>query len=780
MLLNYFKTEWQIIRVKKFYYLINIIGLGIGIASAILIILWVVDELSFEKMHEKADQVMLLYKKYKMGEAYKFNSSLPYPLAPSLMEKVPEITDAVRVVRHEAVISNGTDYFNERNLCATDNAYFDIFSFRFIYGDPTTALTEPYSLVLTRDQAEKYFGKGNPLGKTLEFDHKDSYTVTGVIENIEGNTDLDYDMMVPAQTIHGKTDAANSWYDHFINTYIYMSNPVIPDTLNSRLTSHIRQYMSSESTIELVAQPIRDIHLHALDEQHSRAQYIYIFSIIGFLIILIASINFTNVSTALSAKRSREIGIKKVNGAGRQELFIQFMGEAFHQVLAAFLLAMMLVELFRPWFNQMTGKSINIPYLDPVFILSMLGLIVLTTLLAGSYPAILISSFSPVSAFQGKITSGKGQAIFRTGLLVFQFIISIGLIITTLTIYSQIHYIQQKNLGYDKENLLYVYLHEDLNDKFELFRGELLTHPMISGVTRASSLPSSAWSMVRGLEWEGKDNDEIVSFAFISVDPDFVQTARMEIIEGRNFSRDYATDTARFIINEEAKKLLGFQEPVGNYFLSDSDRNEIIGVVKDFHSLPLTYKIEPLILNIWPEFYTLALIRIGPGNLQEAVDHIEKVWNKVIPGFPFEYNFVDENIDRQYRSETRIGMLSLAFTILAILITCIGLFAIATYTAQQKTKEIGVRKSHGASSSSIIYRFVAIYMKWVLLANLIAWPIAWILMKKWLENFAYQVSISMWIFVMAAIGSVIISVLTISWHAWNVSNTNPVNSLRYE
>ncbi len=618
------------------------------------------------------------------------------------------------------------------------------------------------------------------MGKTLEFDKKDIYTVTGVIENIEDNTDLDADMIVPIENIHGNTEAADSWYDHFIRHYVYIENQVDPDTLNSRLTSHIRKYMSSESTIELVAQPIREVHLNALDEQNSRAQYIYIFSIIGFLIIVIACINFTNVSTALSAKRAKEIGVKKVNGAGRQQLFYQFMGEAFHQVIAGFILAMMLVELFRPMFNQMTAKTITIPYLDPVFILTMLALILLTTLLAGSYPALLISSFNPVNAFQGKITTGKGQAMFRTGLLVFQFTISIGLIITTLIIYSQIRYINQKNLGYNKENLLYVYLQGDLDDKFEIFRQELTAHSMISNAARASSLPSSAWSIVRGMDWEGKDDDEIMSFSFISVDPDFVETVNMEIIEGRGFSKDFAADTARFIINEQARKFLGFEEAVGHYFLSDSDKIEIIGVVNDFHSLPLTYKIEPLILNIWPEFYNLALIRILPGNLQEAVDHIEKIWNKVVPGFPFEYNFVDERIDRQYRSEMRIGMLSLAFTILTILITCIGLFAIATHTAQQKTKEIGVRKSHGASSRSVIYRFVSIYLRWVLLANLLAWPIAWILMKKWLENFAYQATISLWIFIMAAIGSVMISVLTISWHAWKVSNTNPVNSLRYE
>ena len=348
MLLNYFKTELHILRVKKFYYLINIIGLGIGIASSILIMLWVVDELSFEKMHEKADQIQLLYKKYKMGEEYKLNNSLPYPLGPSLPDEIPEIAEAVRVVRHEAVINNGTEYYNERNLCATDNAYFDLFSFNFISGDPATALTEPYSVVLTQEQAEKYFGTEDPMGKTLEFDKRDTYTVTGVIENIEENTDLDYDMMIPIETIHGNTESADSWYDHFIRHYVYITNPINPDTLNSRLTTHIRKYMSSESTIELVAQPIREVHLNALDEQNPRAQYIYIFSIIGFLIILIACINFTNVSTALSVKRSKEIGVKKVNGAARQQLFFQFMGEAFHQVVAAFLLAMMMVELFRP------------------------------------------------------------------------------------------------------------------------------------------------------------------------------------------------------------------------------------------------------------------------------------------------------------------------------------------------------------------------------------------------------------------------------------------------
>ena len=770
----------RLIRTRRIYYLINIAGLAMGIASAVLIMLWIADELSYEKMHEKADNTMLLYKQYMMGDEFKVNNALPYPLAPSLLEEIPEIKAAARVVSHSFVVSPGKDVFTERNVCATDNSYFDIFSFKFISGDPKTALTEPHSIVISREKAEKYFGDDDPMGRILKLDRDHAFTVTGVIENINQNTYLDSELIIPFETIYKGTEEEGDWYSHFILTYIYLESPGNPDSLNSKLTRHIRKYMTEDANIEILAQPIRQVHLNDLSAQNTRKGYLYIFAIIGFLIILIACINFTNVSTSLSVKRSREIGIKKVNGAHRAQLIRQFFGEAFHQAFASFLLAMMLVELLRPHFNQLTGKVISIPYFDPFFLGSLAGVILLVTLLAGSYPALLISAFRPIDALQGRISTGKGQVFFRTALLVFQFTISIGLIISTLTINEQIRFIQKKNMGFQKENLMYVPMESIMRQKYDVFREELLSHALISNVCRSSGLPTSFWSIIRGLEWEGRQGNETVSFALALVDEDFFETMELQILDGRDFSREFSTDSNKYMINEAAAKVMGYDDPVGKFFLSDSDRIEIIGLFKDFNSLPLTYEIEPMLVAMWRDYYNYVLIRIRPGNLQAAVDHVEKVWKKMLPGFPFNHGFVDARIERQYRNEQRIGKLSGAFTLLAIMITCIGLFAIAAHTAQQRTKEIGVRKAMGASAWSVVLRFIMIYLKWVLIANLVAWPLAWLIMDKWLDKFAFRSELPVWIFLSAGLASVFISVFTISFHAWNISRSNPVNSLRYE
>jgi putative ABC transport system permease protein len=737
MILSYLKTQYRIIRNRKIYYAINVLGLALGIASSILIMLWILDELSYEKMHENAGHIMLVHKRYNMGEKVQVNASLPQPLAESLELEFPEITHAVRVAPRRGFVRSGEEVYNENTMCAADPDYFDIFSFNFIKGDPATALSEPYSIVLTREKAIKYFGQEEALGKVLELEGKDKYTVTGIIEDIEANTYLNYDMVVPFETIHKPGSDNDSWYNHFLNTYIYVDNPDRADSLDARLTSHLHKYMTSDNTIELVTQPIRDRHLYDITAQNTRAMYIYIFSVIGFLVLLIGCINFTNVSTFVSLKRSREIGVRKINGAGRITLVGQFLGETFHQALAGFLLAMMLVELIRPQFNQLTGKSISIPYLEPYFILALAGLLLLTTLLAGSYPAILISAFRPVDAFHGRIITGKGQARFRTILLVFQFTISVGLIITTLTIFNQLGYIQSKNLGFDKENLVYLSLGAAHRDNYDVFREKLLSHSGIEHVCRASSLPNSIWNIVRGMSWEGQGEEDLSSFAFLSGDEDLVETLGLEIISGRDFSREYSLDSTRIVVNEEAAKLMGFKDPVGKAIISDTTRIEIIGLLKDFHGLPLTE-------------------------------------------IPFEFNFVDEKIDQQYRSEIRVGKLSGAFTILAILITCIGLFAIAGHTAQKKDKEIGIRKAMGASSRSVVSHFILIYIKWVVVANLIAWPLSWLLMKNWLTHFAYRTEQSPGVFFLASLISLLISVITIGWHAWNTARTNPVEALKCE
>lgn len=780
MVLFGLKKQWRIIRKRKIYYFINIVGLALGIASSVLIMLWIADEMSWENMHENAENILQLHKEYNMGGQSQINSSLPMPLAPSILDKFPEIPAVVRVVPLRATLRHGEDAYNETTLCASDPAYFSVFSFRFVQGDPSSALEDPYSMVITREKAEKYFGNANPLGQVLEYNQEHEFTITGVIETIEGNTALDFDMLVPLETIFVPGSEDDSWFNHFVLTYITLDAPVQRDTLDARLTRHFRSYMTGDPTVRLRAYPIRELHLHDPTAQSPRAIYVYIFSVIGFLVLLIACINFTNVSTFVSLQRSKEIGVRKINGGGKWQLVSQFFGETFQQTFLGFALGMALVEVFRMQFNELTGKSITIPYLEPWFFLSLAGIILVTTLLAGSYPAALISAFKPVDAFRGRIVAGKGQARFRTFLLVLQFAISAGLIISTLTIFSQLNFMKHKNLGFDKENLLYLSLEDQQLENYEVFREKLISHPGIAGVCRSSSLPTSVWSVIRGLNWEGYEGEDFHSFSFLSGDEDLLETLGLELVSGRGFSRDFLMDSTRLLVNEEAARLMGFEDPVGKAFLDDSSRIEIIGMFRNFHGLPLTEPLEPMLITPWSDYFRYALVRIGPGNPEESIAHLEEVWTSLYPSTPCNYNFMDERIEQQYRSELRIGKLSGAFTILAILITCIGLFAIAGHSAQRKNKEIGIRKSLGASGTSIINRFVMNYIKWVGIANLVAWPISWLFMRKWLNNFAFRTDVHVQVFLYAALISAAVSVLTVAWHAWNTSRTDPVLALKCE
>ena len=781
MFRTFLKSQWRIIRNGRVYYVINVLGLALGIASSILILLWIMDERGYEKMHQRADRIFQLYKTYRMGEELEINESLPMPLAPSLESEFPEISHAVRVVADRRFVKYGDQVYNEKSICAADPAYFQVFSFSFIQGDPETSLDEPYSLVLTEGKAKKYFGQEDPMGKTVLFDGRDEYTVTGVMENIDLNTGLDYEMVVPFGTVYRPGSANDHWYSHFISTYIYLETEVPLDTMQARLTRHVRSHMEKDATLSMIMQPISEKHLNDPTAKSPRRMYVSIFSLIGFLVLLIACINFTNLSTFVSLKRSREIGVRKINGGRRPRLIFQFYGETFHQALAGFILAMMLVELVRPQFNNLTGKSITIPYLEPWFMFGCLGLLFLTTLLAGTYPALLISAFKPIDAFHGRIVTGKGQARLRTFLLVFQFAISVGLIITTLTIYGQLGYMQKKNLGFEKENLLYLPLEAEIKENFEVFREKLTGHARIRSACMASSLPTSVWNIVRGFTWEELEEDKLSALSFISGDFDLVKTLGLEVIQGRDFHRDFPADSSRILVNEEAARLMGYPNPVGQSIHGDTlEEYEIIGMFRDFHGLPLTEPIEPMVIFMWPSMYYFTLVRIAPGDPGPAVKHIEEVWKSLYPDIPLEYGFMDARIERQYRSESRVGRLAGAFTVLAILITCIGLFATAGHSAKRREKEIGIRKAMGASSRSVLAYFVLQYARWILLANLLAWPVSWWLMKHWLEHFAYRISLGAGSFLLATAISLLIALLTIGWHAWSTARTNPVEALMYE
>jgi putative ABC transport system permease protein len=776
----FLRTQWRIIRNRKIYYFVNVLGLSLGIASSLLIMLWIVDEHSYEKMHANAGKINQLYKEYSMGDELQVNSSLPMPLAATLESDFPEISSTVRVVRYRSFVRTGDEVYNEDNICVADPGYFQLFTFPFIQGDPASALDEPNSLVLTEEKAEKYFGKEDPMGKTLLFDGQMVFTVRGVMKNITSNTELDFDMVIPFETIYPPGCPDDSWYNHFVEIYIYLESAPVRDSLNARLTSHLQHYMEEDTDTKLLAQPIRDRYLNNPESKTPRRHYVRIFTIIAVLVLLIACINFINVSTFVSLNRSREIGIRKINGGGRKKLVLQYYGETLHQTLVAFLVAMVLVEVIRPQFNQLTGKNIVIPYLEPWFLLGCFGILLVTTLVAGTYPALLISAFRPIDAFQGRISSGKGQARFRTGLLVLQFVISVGLIISSLTILRQLGYMLNKDLGFDQENLVYLSLKDVHQKNFDVFREKVCTHNQILNMCRSSFLPTSVWGIIRGLDWEGKTGDQVSAFSFISSDYDLVRTLGLEVISGRDFDRDFPADSDKVLINEEAARFMGFTDPVGKAFEGDSSRIEIIGMFRDFHGLPLTEPIEPMLICMWPEMYFYALLRLGPGNPRDALDHLEKVWKELYPGIPVEYNFMDQRIENQYRSESRLGRLSGTFAILAILITCIGLFATAGHSAKKREREMAVRKAMGASTGSLVRYFVLDYMKWVLIANAVAWPVSWLLMHRWLENFAYRASLSPAIFVLAVLISAGIAMLTIAWHAFSSSRTNPANVLKWE
>jgi putative ABC transport system permease protein len=780
MLSYYLKTVIRIFRGKRLYFFINIIGLAVGLSAFILIILWINDEFSYEDMHRNAKNVYLLHKQYKMGERIETNSSLPWPLGPSLVAELPEISYAVRVVRHFPVVHNGVDYYSEDKVCAADPNYFSLFSFQFLEGDPAEALKDPYSIVLTKEKAEKYFGQEPALGKDLWLDKQDPYTVTGIIEDITENTYLDYDLIIPFETIYSSAEYSDEWYNHFIQTYILLPPNIDISSFQQKLTRHIRNYMTEDTTVELLPQRLDRMHLFNLDTRNQRIQYVYIFSLIGFLIILIACINYINVSTSLSIKRSHEIGVKKAIGAKRKQLFLQFIGETFIQTLIAFLIASVLVELIRPSFNQLTGKEIQLPFLDPWFIVFLICLLVITTFLSGIYPALLLSSFKPVSVFQGKIVTGKGRQAFRVGLVIVQFTISISLIISSLLINGQLKYIHNKDLGFEKENVLYIPIVSDFATKYDVFRTALLDNPGIMNVCRCSNTPSSFWGIVRGVEWEGKPDEGTESFAFASVDYDFIETIGLELTHGRNFSRNYALDSGSIIINQKAFDHMGLDDLEGKKILFDSVGNDIIGVVKNFNSLPLTHDIEPMLMLMWPEYYFVMMIRLSPGNLDEIIPYIETTWKQLAPDIPFEYHFLDEKIERQYQNETRMAKLSGWFTLLAILITCIGLFGISAHTAQQKTKEIGVRKVFGASAEIIVKRFLFIFLKWVIISSVIAWPVSWYFIKNWLENFAFRIPITIWVFVLSSLIGITIALITVSYQSLVAANKNPVDTLRYE
>jgi len=780
MIRNYLKIAVRNIFNNKTISLINITGLAIGIACCILLLLWVKDELSFENFHVNADNIYSINKKYQMGAEVSYNPSTPFPLANAAKINFAQVIDATKIYRRQVLLKYEDKVFTERRVGYTDSSFFNIFSFQFLKGTKNNVFSNPYSIVITENIQQKYFAGTDPIGKILTIDNRREYTVTGIIKNIPANSDLRFDMLVSISKETSQQNE-NDWGSHWLRTFVLLNENSEKEEMEAALSRLIKERLPEEK-ISLVLQSFKDIHLYAANDEPQGMKYIYFFSVIAFFILAIACINYINLSTARSVKRFRESGIYKVMGANRFHISGQFLIESILYIFISLIVAAILTELARPVFNEITGKNLLIDFsnLKVIFLLSFFAII--AGIVSGLYPAIILSSSQPASVLKGlNSKKGKGKKNFRKVLVVLQFSLSIFLIIGTFIIYSQLKYIQNKEMGYNKDNIMYLSLNSDIRENYDALKNELLQYPEILTVTKTSELPTEINSIVRGITWEGKETDEGSAFGFASVDYDYFKTMNMEIVQGRSFSKKFAADSTNYIFNEKAIAIMGMESPIGKSFsLDEDDPGIIVGVVKDFHSLPLTYEIEPMVFLLLPDYQRYLLVKIQSANVSLAVDKLNVAWAKFSSAYPFEYNFLDEEFGILYRDEITMGKIFGYFVILAVFISCLGLLGLSSFTAEQRTKEIGLRKVLGATETNIIFVLTKEFTKWVLYANIIAWPLAWFAMDSWLQNFAYRTEMNWWVFLFSGGIALVIAVLTVSSQAIKAALANPIESLRYE
>ncbi len=766
----------NVIRYKAFT-AINILGLSIGLACSMLIYIWVKDELSFDRYHENAENIYRIYEKqfYSGGETFMVFAT-PEPLARALKQDIPGIVNATRLnlFWETLLVKYGDKVFNETRGYAADQEALEMFTYPFIYGDKNTALTEPYSIVLTRSMAEKYFGDENPAGKSLNVNNKYELTVTGVMEDVPLNSHVRWEFLVPFEfMLEVWQYPDNLWSSNSFRTYIQLG----PGTSAAEVEKKIKDYIQKhhKTDIELYLQPLVKTHLYSI-VGGGPIQYVNIFTIIAIFILFIACINFMNLATARSARRAKEVGIRKVSGATRSKLIGQFYGESILLTLISVVIAIILVKIFIGPFNNLSAKELEFRFFSPAILAAMCLIILITALFAGSYPAYFLSSFKASDVIKG--TYHVGSSVFRKILVIAQFTISIALIICTMVIYKQTRALEQKDLGFDKQNLIYFPLRDFTN--FTALKEDLLKYPGIENVTATNRVPVSMTNSSWRYTWEGKDPSLEILFQQIYVDFGYIETFQMKLEEGRSFSQQFATDSVNYIINEEAARRMGIGSPVGKVLQYGEEQGQIIGIVKNFNLHHLSRAIDPVVLEIGPDHFTEIVIRIKPEDQDKTIREIENIWENHFNGEPFEYQFLDEELNQLYRPEQRMGVIFNLFSLLAILISCMGLFGMASFMTEQRTKEIGIRKTYGSSLLNIFLLINGSFIRLILLANLIAWPVAWFTMHKWLENYSYRTPVPWWSFPLAAVISIFIGFITVTYQSLRAASTNPADTIRYE
>jgi len=781
MFRNYIKIAFRNIKKQKLFSFINTAGLTAGMTCCLLITLWIIDELSYDRFHKNANNIYQVFVHLEKNIDREFYT-MPLPLAPAIKDEFPEIIITTRYERMQNVfLGYQNRKFYETSILAADPSFFKMFSFPFARGNPNTTLKDPFSIVISEEKAKKYFSNEDPIGKVLMMDNQHELTITGVIKNVPINSTLQFDFVVPLEL---KISIEKRRHDHWgrfaTPTFVGLRENCNIDELNIKIADLLNERLLKQDQLleKNVASMLPFVERHFFF--YSDKSYIYIFSLIAFFILMIACINFINLTTARAASRAKEVGVRKVAGANRRNLIVQFLGESLLLSFISLIFSFFLVFLILPVFNNQVGKELVLNHPSILFI--FVGLAMLTGIAGGSYPALFLSAFRPIKVMNGHLKSDLRRMNLRRLLVIIQFSLSIILIVGTIIIQKQIDYLKNKDFGYDKEHILRISMRGESSKDYKVFKDELLRNERILGVTGAEQdLPYFYWREGGGIDWEGKDPNNKVGVCANIVDYDFIKTLKIDIVEGRAFSRKLSSDVrAGCLVNEEMVKLMELESIEGAYIRYYSRELKIIGVMKNFHFKPLINMIEPLILRLDPEKVRTVIVRIHPENISSSLAFIEKTWERTIPMFPFEFSFLDEAVDRSYRNIKRTGNLITCFAVLAVFIACLGLFGLASFMAEQRTKEIGIRKVLGASVPGIVLLLSKEFSKWVLVANVIAWPIAWYVVSKWLQNFAYRTNLTWTTFIMSAGIALLIALLTVSYQSIKIALANPVESLRYE
>lgn len=791
MLKNYFRTAVRLLLKNKAFSFINIMGLALGLACSLLIMLWVNDEYKVDSFHKNRSQLYTIYEQqFRDGVANAFYGG-PGMMAAEMKRVFPEVQYASQFAWNELKTfeANNKILKVEGNHASSD--FFKMFSYTLLEGNPETALQSPGDISISRKMAEDFFGSpGKAIGKTIRFENERDFKIMAVFENTNQHSSQQFDYLLSWQQFLEVNEWAKNWTNNGPTTYVQLRPGSDVKAFRAKIEKFLDAYNKEQtprSYVRLGMASFGDVYLHGNFDSKAnvsggRIQYVKLFSVVAIFILLIACINFMNLTTAYSVKRAREIGVRKAIGAFRFSLIRQFMGEALFIVGISIAIALTLVTIAIPSFNQLTGKEIEIPFNSFNFWLIMAALLVVTGLISGSYPALYLSAFQPVKVLKGLPKFSNSALWFRKGLVVFQFVLSIILIISTVVVSKQVKFIQKMNLGYDRENLVYIPEEGDLTAKFDVLKNLALKTPGIKDVSRIGDNPTEINNGTGGVVWEGKDPNADIDFAHTAVGYDFIKTMHLQLVAGRDFSREFPTDSVGFILNESALKIIGFKDPIGKPITFWGNKGTIIGVLKDFHFNSLHEPIRPMVLrlvgNQWGASYILA--RINAGQTKEGLAGLEKLCKELNPKFPFTYKFSDEEYAKLYRSEQMVDQFANYFAVLAIFISCLGLLGLVTFTAEQRTKEFGIRKVLGASPVAVFKLLSKEFLVLVTIAILVASPVAWFFMQNWLLDYAYKIDMSWWMFVVAGIAALLIALITVSFQSVRAALANPITSLRSE